>query len=190
VALKAAVMNLLSVAASYGVVALVLQGGWAGKLVGIDTESPLPAFVPVLMFAVLFGLSMDYEVFLVSHVQMHHHRGEPAKQAVASGLGSSARITSAAALIMASVFASFILNGDPVIKQFGVGLATAVVLAGILVVTLAPAAIVLFGEAAWWLPGWLDKILPHISVEGETMPPAEEDAEPSGPPEPAEPSPA
>jgi hypothetical protein len=93
---------------------------------------------------------------------------------VRNGLASSARITSAAALIMASVFASFILNGDPVIKQFGVGLATAVVLAGILVVTLAPASIALFGEAAWWLPGWLDKLLPHISVEGETMPAADE----------------
>jgi uncharacterized membrane protein YdfJ with MMPL/SSD domain len=116
---------------------------------------------------------MDYEVFLVSHVQMHHHEGEPAKQAVSSGLGSSARITSAAALIMASVFASFILNGDPVIKQFGVGLATAVLLAGILVVTLAPAALVMFGNAAWWLPGWLDKLLPHISIEGEAMPASE-----------------
>ena len=134
---------------------------------------PIASYVPLMMFAVLFGLSMDYEVFLVSHVQTHHHQGEAAKEAVAAGLGSSARITSAAALIMASVFASFILNGDPVIKQFGVGLATAVVLAGILVVTLAPAPIVLFGEAAWWLPGWLDKLLPHISVEGETMPSTE-----------------
>jgi uncharacterized membrane protein YdfJ with MMPL/SSD domain len=110
---------------------------------------------------------------------------------VASGLGSSARITSAAALIMASVFASFILNGDPVIKQFGVGLATAVLLAGILVVTLAPAAIVLFGGAAWWLPGWLDKILPHISVEGETQPSAEseptDDVDDAGDAEPQDP---
>jgi uncharacterized membrane protein YdfJ with MMPL/SSD domain len=115
---------------------------------------------------------MDYEVFLVSHIDSHHHRGEEARQAVASGLGSSARITTAAALIMASVFASFILDGDPTIKQFGVGLATAVLLAGLLVVTLGPAVIVLFGKAAWWLPGWLDKVLPHISVEGETMPSA------------------
>jgi len=146
---------------------------------------------------VLFGLSMDYEVFLISHVQMHHHQGEPARQAVASGLGSSARITSAAALIMASVFASFILNGDPVIKQFGVGLATAVLLAGILVVTLAPASVVLFGKGAWWLPGWLDKLLPHISIEGETMP-ASDEVPPgedvgdtgSGPMEPTAPAPA
>jgi uncharacterized membrane protein YdfJ with MMPL/SSD domain len=125
---------------------------------------------------------------------MHVHRGEQPREAVASGLGSSARITSAAALIMASVFASFILNGDPVIKQFGVGLATAVLLAGILVVTLAPAAIVLFGGAAWWLPGWLDKILPHISVEGETQPAGDEspppEPEPADPPDPVAPAPA
>jgi uncharacterized membrane protein YdfJ with MMPL/SSD domain len=171
--LQAAVTNLLSAAASFGVLTAVFQWGWGISQVGIDTPDtsvPIASYVPLMMFAVLFGLSMDYEVFLVSHVQRHHHQGEPAKQAVSSGLGSSARITSAAALIMASVFASFILNGDPVIKQFGVGLATAVLLAGILVVTLAPAAIALSGEAAWWLPGWLDKLLPHISIEGETMP--------------------
>jgi uncharacterized membrane protein YdfJ with MMPL/SSD domain len=170
---QAAITNLLSAAASFGVLTAVFQWGWGISQVGIDTPDtsvPIASYVPLMMFAVLFGLSMDYEVFLVSHVQAHHHSGDPAKEAVRNGLGSSARITSAAALIMASVFASFILNGDPVIKQFGVGLATAVVLAGILVVTLAPASIVLFGEAAWWLPGWLDKVLPHISVEGETMP--------------------
>jgi uncharacterized membrane protein YdfJ with MMPL/SSD domain len=171
--LQAALTNLLSAAAAFGVLTAVFQWGWGISQVGIDTPDssvPIASYVPLMMFAVLFGLSMDYEVFLVSHVQMHHHEGEEARQAVASGLGSSARITSAAALIMASVFASFILNGDPVIKQFGVGLATAVLLAGILVVTLAPALIVLFGKAAWWLPAWLDKVLPHISVEGETMP--------------------
>ncbi len=195
--LQAAVTNLLSAAASFGVLTAVFQWGWGISQVGIDTPDttvPIASYVPLMMFAVLFGLSMDYEVFLVSHVQAHHHQGEPAKEAVRSGLGSSARITSAAALIMASVFASFILNGDPVIKQFGVGLATAVVLAGILVVTLAPASVVLFGKAAWWLPAWLDKLLPHISVEGETMPPSQ--APPVGddlggdePPEPGAPEP-
>ena len=201
---QAAVTNLLSAAASFGVLTAVFQWGWGLSLVGIETADssvPIASYVPLMMFAVLFGLSMDYQVFLVSHVQMHHHRGEPAREAVASGLGASARITSAAALIMASVFASFILSGDPVIKQFGVGLATAVLLAGILVVTLAPAAIVLFGRAAWWLPGWLDRLLPHISVEGETQPAAEpgpaeggpddglDDTDSPGPLEPA-PSPA
>jgi uncharacterized membrane protein YdfJ with MMPL/SSD domain len=194
--LQAAVTNLLSAAASFGVLTAVFQWGWGISQVGIDTPDtsvPIASYVPLMMFAVLFGLSMDYEVFLVSHVQAHHHGGDPAKEAVRNGLGSSARITSAAALIMASVFASFILNGDPVIKQFGVGLATAVVLAGILVVTLAPASIVLFGKAAWWLPAWLDKVLPHISVEGETMPAADSpaddedlgDADPQGPVAPA-----
>ena len=133
-----------------------------------------------MMFAGLFGLSMDYEVFLVSHVEMHHHAGEEARQSVVSGLGASARITTAAALIMTSVFASFILNEDPVIKQFGLGLATAVLLAGILVVTLAPAILVLFGRAAWWLPRWLDRILPHLSIEGEAQAPAKEST-PVGP---------
>jgi uncharacterized membrane protein YdfJ with MMPL/SSD domain len=189
--LQAAITNLLSAAASFGVLTAVFQWGWGISQVGIDTPDtsvPIASYVPLMMFAVLFGLSMDYEVFLVSHVQAHHHSGDPAKVAVRNGLASSARITSAAALIMASVFASFILNGDPVIKQFGVGLATAVVLAGILVVTLAPASIVLFGEAAWWLPRWLDKLLPHISVEGETMPasdPPPNDDQGSDDPEPA-----
>ncbi|HEX3296636.1 MAG TPA: MMPL family transporter [Nocardioides sp.] len=187
--LQAAVTNLLSAAAAFGVLTAVFQWGWGISQVGIDTPDtsvPIASYVPLMMFAVLFGLSMDYEVFLVSHVQMHHHQGEEARQAVSSGLGSSARITSAAALIMASVFASFILNGDPVIKQFGVGLATAVLLAGILVVTLAPALIVLFGRAAWWLPAWLDKVLPHISVEGETMPASE--PTPPDDPDPNEPT--
>jgi uncharacterized membrane protein YdfJ with MMPL/SSD domain len=194
--LQAAVTNLLSAAASFGVLTAVFQWGWGISQVGIDTPDtsvPIASYVPLMMFAVLFGLSMDYEVFLVSHVQMHYHQGDPAKEAVASGLGSSARITSAAALIMSSVFASFILNGDPVIKQFGVGLATAVLLAGILVVTLAPALIVLFGKAAWWLPGWLDKVLPHISVEGETIPasdpPDDQDlGDDASPPEPVAPA--
>ena len=175
VPLQAAVTNLLSAAAAFGVLTACFQWGWGISLVGIDTASdsvPIASYVPLMMFAVLFGLSMDYEVFLVSHIQHHHLAGEPARQAAASGLRTSGRITTAAALIMASVFASFILNPDPTIKQFGVGLATAVLLAGLLVITLAPAVIALMGEAAWWLPRWLDRILPHINVEGEPARPA------------------
>ena len=171
--LQAAITNLLSAAAAFGVLTAAFQWGWGISLLGIDTPDssvPIASYVPLMMFAGLFGLSMDYEVFLVSHVEMHHHAGEEARQSVISGLGASARITTAAALIMTSVFASFILNEDPVIKQFGLGLATAVLLAGILVVTLAPAILVLFGRAAWWLPRWLDRILPHISIEGEAQP--------------------
>jgi uncharacterized membrane protein YdfJ with MMPL/SSD domain len=170
---QAALTNLLSAAAAFGVLVAAFQWGWGISLLGIDTPDPsvpIASYVPLMMFAGLFGLSMDYEVFLVSHVQQHHHEGAEARDSVSMALMSSARITTAAALIMASVFASFILNGDPTIKQFGVGLATAVLLAGVLVVTLAPALLVLAGRAAWWLPRWLDRLLPHISVEGETPP--------------------
>ncbi len=173
--LQAALTNLLSAAAAFGILTATFQWGWGISLLGIDTASsgvPIASYVPLMMFAGLFGLSMDYEVFLVSHIQQHHLGGEPARSAVRSGLASSARITTAACLIMTSVFASFILNGDPTIKQFGVGLATAVLLAGILVVTLAPAAITLMGEAAWWLPRWLDRLLPHVHLEGEEAPAA------------------
>lgn len=172
---QAAVTNLLSAAAAFGVLTAAFQWGWGIDLLGIDTADssvPIASYVPLMMFAGLFGLSMDYEVFLVSHLQQHVHQGEEPKEAVPAALASSARITTAAALIMASVFASFILDGDPTIKQFGVGLSVAVLLAGILVVTLAPAALVIFGRAAWWLPRWLDRILPHISIEGETKSPA------------------
>ncbi len=192
--LQAALTNLLSAAAAFGVLTAAFQWGWGISLLGIETADssvPIASYVPLMMFAGLFGLSMDYEVFLVSHVQQHHHHGEKARDAVGSALVSSARITTAAALIMASVFASFILSIDPTIKQFGVGLSVAVLLAGILVVTLAPAALVLFGEAAWWLPRWLDRILPHVSIEGEEAP-AQAAAEPeleaaavTGPPAPS-----
>lgn len=168
--LQAALTNVLSAAAAFGVLTAAFQWGWGISLLGIDTASssvPIASYVPLMMFAGLFGLSMDYEVFLVSHVQQHHHGGEEPRVAVRSALASSARITTAAALIMTSVFASFILNNDPTIKQFGVGLSVAVLLAGILVVTLAPALLVLCGRAAWWLPRWLDRVLPHVSIEGE-----------------------
>ncbi|MCW2824564.1 MAG: hypothetical protein JWQ91_1481 [Aeromicrobium sp.] len=168
--LQAAVTNLLSAAAAFGVLTAAFQWGWGISLLGIhtaDSTVPIASYVPLMMFAGLFGLSMDYEVFLVSHVQQHVHRDEEATESVHSALMASARITTAAALIMASVFASFILDSDPTIKQFGVGLSVAVLLAGILVVTLAPAALVIFGRAAWWLPRWLDRILPHVSIEGD-----------------------
>ena len=170
--LQAAVTNLLSATAAFGILTATFQWGWGIDLVGLDTARdtvPIASYVPLMMFAVLFGLSMDYEVFLVSHVQHHHLSGEPAKQAAASGLATSGRITTAACLIMTAVFASFILNGDPTIKQFGVGLASAVLLAGILVVTLAPASIAMMGESAWWLPRPLARVLPDVDVEGASL---------------------
>jgi RND superfamily putative drug exporter len=167
VAVKAAIMNLLSVAAAYGVVALVLQGGWAGQLIGIDTETPLPAFVPVLMFAVLFGLSMDYEVFLVSRMREAWLRTGDNERAVLEGLASTGRVITAAAAIMVAVFAAFIPSPDVVLKVIGVGMASAILIdATIVRLLLVPAVMHLLGRANWWLPEWLGRRLPQLHVEG------------------------
>ena len=167
VAVKAAIMNLLSVAAAYGVVALVLQGGWAGQLVGIDTPTPLPAFVPVLMFAVLFGLSMDYEVFLVSRMREAWLRTHDNERSVLEGLASTGRVITAAAAIMVAVFAAFVPSQDVVLKTIGVGMASAIFIdATIVRLLLVPAVMHLLGRANWWLPGWLESRLPQLHVEG------------------------
>jgi RND superfamily putative drug exporter len=167
VPLKAAVMNLLSIGAAYGVVVMVFQYGWFSSLVGLDGSVPIVSFLPLLMFAGLFGLSMDYEVFLMSHVQEHYKEGRGPRDAIVVGLAESARVITAAALIMVSVFASFVLNGDPTVKQFGVGLSVAVIVDATLVrCLLVPALMALMGRAAWWFPPWLDRHLPQVSVEG------------------------
>ncbi|HKG40003.1 MAG TPA: MMPL family transporter [Conexibacter sp.] len=167
VPLKAAVMNLLSIGAAYGVVVMVFQYGWFSGLVGLEGSVPIVSFLPLLMFAGLFGLSMDYEVFLMSHVQEHYKEGRTPRDAIVVGLAESARVITAAALIMVAVFASFILNGDPTIKQFGVGLSVAVIIDATLVrCLLVPATMALMGHAAWWIPRGLDKHMPRISVEG------------------------
>jgi RND superfamily putative drug exporter len=188
--LKAAVMNLLSIGAAYGVVVMVFQYGWFSGLVGLEGDVPIVSYLPLLMFAGLFGLSMDYEVFLMSHVQEHYREGLSPRAAIVTGLAESARVITAAALIMVAVFASFILNGDPTIKQFGVGLSVAVIIDATLVrCLLVPAVMALMGRAAWWIPGWLDRILPRISVEGHGYFEDEErTGPPSGPP-PAGPTP-
>jgi uncharacterized membrane protein YdfJ with MMPL/SSD domain len=169
VPLQAAVTNLLSVAAALGVLTAIFQWGWGLSWIGLDAPHgtvPIASYVPLMMFAVLFGLSMDYEVFTVSRIQQRHAEGADPTMAVTSGLGSAAHVVTSAALIMFLVFASFIINGDPTIKQFGVGLATAVALAGIMVVLLAPALLTLFGRALFWLPPRLSSVLPHLDVEG------------------------
>jgi RND superfamily putative drug exporter len=166
---KAAVMNLLSIGAAYGVVVMVFQYGWFAGLVGLDGAVPIASFVPLLMFAGLFGLSMDYEVFLLSRVQERYRAGEAPRAAIVTGMAVSARVITAAALIMVSVFASFVLNGDPVVKQFGVGLSVAVIVDATLVrCVLVPAAMALLGRAAWWLPGSLDRVVPPLDVEGQS----------------------
>ena len=155
------------IAAAYGVVALVLQGGWAGQLIGIDTETPLPAFVPVLMFAVLFGLSMDYEVFLVSRMREAWLRTRDNERAVLEGLASTGRVITAAAAIMIAVFAAFIPSPDVVLKVIGVGMASAILIdATVVRLLLVPAVMHLLGKWNWWAPEWLDRRLPQLHVEG------------------------
>ena len=168
VVLKAATMNLLSVAASYGVVALVLRGGWAGKLVGIDNPTPLPAFVPVLMFAVLFGLSMDYEVFLVSKMRETWLRTGSNRQAIVGGLAGTARVITAAAAIMVAVFAAFVPSPEIPLKVIGIGMAAAILIDATLVrLLLVPALMHLLGNRNWWLPRSLGRIIPQLHVEGQ-----------------------
>jgi RND superfamily putative drug exporter len=164
----AAVMNLLSVGASYGVVALVLQGGWAGQLVGIDTETPMPPFIPVLMFAVLFGLSMDYEVFLVSRMRESWLRTSGhAARAVVDGLAGTGRVITAAAAIMIAVFAAFVPSPEVTLKVIGVGMAAAIAIdATVVRMLLVPAIMHLLGRANWWLPRSADRRLPQLRVEG------------------------
>jgi RND superfamily putative drug exporter len=164
---QAAVMNLLSIGASYGVLTAVFQYGWLSGLIGLNGPVPIVSYVPLFMFAVLFGLSMDYEVFLVSQIEEHVHAGEDNRSSVVSGLVTSARVITAAALIMVFVFGSFVLNGDPTIKQFGVGLAVAVVLdATVVRCLLVPALMLLMGKVNWWMPKWLERVVPHVSIEG------------------------
>jgi len=164
---QAAVMNLLSIGASYGVLTAIFQYGWLSGAIRLNGAVPIVSYVPLFMFAILFGLSMDYEVFLVSQIQEHVHAGEDNKSSVVSGLVTSARVITAAALIMVFVFGSFVLNGDPTIKQFGVGLAVAVILdATVVRCLLVPALMVMIGDRNWYMPRWLDKLTPRISIEG------------------------
>jgi putative drug exporter of the RND superfamily len=168
VPIKAAAMNLISVAAAYGVVTAVFQLGWGSSLIGLDHPIPIVSFVPLLMFAILFGLSMDYEVFLLTQMREHFKQHGDERRAVVEGLANTGRVITSAAAIMVCVFTSFVLNGDPVVKEFGVGLAVAIAIDSTLVrCLLVPAVMVLLGKRAWWLPGWLDRVVPHISIEGE-----------------------
>ncbi|MGH2888153.1 MAG: MMPL family transporter, partial [Solirubrobacteraceae bacterium] len=162
--LTAAVMNVLSAGAAFGVVTAVFQLGWLG-----GTTGPIETFVPVLMFPILFGLSMDYEVFLISRIYEEWHRRGDNHAAVTHGLAATGRTISAAAAIMVLVFASFVLGGERVIELFGVGLATAVLLDALLVRSvLVPALMFVLGETNWKLPGWLNRRLPRLNVEGLT----------------------
>ena len=168
VAVKAAVLNLLSIAAAYGVVVAVFQWGWGGPALGVSGDVPIESYVPMMMFAIVFGLSMDYEVFLLSRVHEHWLRTGAAADSVAHGIEVTARVISCAALIMVSVFAAFLMSNDIVVKMLGLGLAVSVLIdATVVRLLLVPAVMTVFGRRAWWTPRWLDRIMPHISIEGE-----------------------
>lgn len=168
VPLKAAVMNLLSIGAAYGVIVAIFQWGWMKDVFGIEETVPIIAFIPMIMFAILFGLSMDYEVFLLSRVREEYLERRDNGAAVIEGLSSTARVITSAALIMISVFGSFILGDQTEIKMFGIGLSVAVLIDATLVrMVLVPATMRLLGDWNWWLPAWLDRILPNIDLEGE-----------------------
>jgi RND superfamily putative drug exporter len=169
VPLKAVIMNVLSIAAAYGVVVAIFQWGWLSSVFGIE-PAPIEPFVPMMMFAIVFGLSMDYEVFLLSRVKEEYDRTGDAKSSVADGLAATAQVITAAAAIMIVVFGAFLLEDTRVIKLFGVGLAVAVLLDATLVrLLLVPATMELLGDKNWWLPKWLDRILPHLNVEGPAV---------------------
>jgi putative drug exporter of the RND superfamily len=164
---QAALMNVLSIGAAYGVLTALFQWGWLHGAIGLNGPVPIVSYVPLFMFAILFGLSMDYEVFLVSQIEEHVNAGQDNKRSVVSGLITSGRVITAAATIMVFVFGSFVLNGDPTVKQFGIGLAVAVILdATIVRCLLVPALMVLMGKVNWYLPRWVDRLLPRISIEG------------------------
>ena len=166
IALKAGVLNLLSVGAAYGVLALFAEGGWAGGLLGIDTETPVPSAIPVIMFAILFGLSMDYEVFLLSRVREQYLRHGEASRAVVEGVAKTARVITAAAAIMVVVFLAFVFSTEVFLKLMGIGMATAILVdATVVRLVLVPAVMQLLGRATWWIPDWLDRLLPELDVE-------------------------
>ncbi len=167
VPIKAALLNLLSIGVAYGVMVMVFQWGWGKDLIGLETTVPIVPFIPMFMFAILFGLSMDYEVFLLSRVREEYLRSGDNDRSVIRGIAGTARVITSAALIMISVFLGFVLGDDPVIKMLGLGLATAIFVdATIVRMVLVPATMKLMGDANWWIPGWLDRVLPTLDIEG------------------------
>jgi uncharacterized membrane protein YdfJ with MMPL/SSD domain len=168
VPLKAVTMNVFSILAAFGVVSYAFSHDWTAHLIGLQGPIPIVSYVPLMMFAILFGLSMDYEVFLMTHVrEQWQETGDP-HEAVVHGLATTARVITSAAMIMVSVFLAFVINGDPTVKQFGLGMAVAVAVdATVVRCVLVPAIMALLGKAGWWFPKWLDRITPNLSIEGE-----------------------
>ena len=170
IGLKAAAMNLLSVGAAYGIVVAIFQWGWGSSWVGMQETVPIPAFVPMLIFAIVFGLSMDYEVFLISRVHEAYLETGDSHRAVAIGIGGTARVITTAAGIMLVVFSSFVFDSDATVKMLALGMAFAVLVDSTVVrMCLVPSVMSILGDRAWWIPGWLDKILPKLDIEGTGM---------------------
>jgi len=173
VPIKAALLNLLSIGSAFGVLVMVFQWGWGADLIGLETTVPIVPFIPMFMFAILFGLSMDYEVFLLSRVREEYLATGDNQASVIHGIAKTGRVITSAALIMISVFLGFVLSDDPTVKMFGLGLAVAIFIdATVVRMVLVPATMKLVGDANWWLPGWLDRLLPTIDVEGSGALPA------------------
>jgi len=181
VAAKAAILNLLSIGAAYGVIVAIFQWGWGASLIGLHTTLPIPAYVPMLVFAIVFGLSMDYEVFLLSRVREAWVATRDPRRSVAIGIGGTARVITTAAAIMVVVFASFVLNIEPTVKMLAIGMAFAVLIDASLVrMVLVPSVMALLGEHAWWMPGWLEPLVPNLQLEGSAPVAA---AQPAPPPQ-------
>ena len=191
VPLKAVIMNILSIAATYGVLVVIFQWGWGADLIGIDT-GPIEAIVPLMLFAIIFGLSMDYEVFLLSRIREEYDKTGDSATAVADGLAKTAQVITAAAAIMVVVFGSFVFEDDRTGKLFGIGFALAVLLdATIVRMLLVPATMELLGDRNWWIPRWLDRIIPKLNVDGPAhdRTPADAGGEPAPAPDPVGPAP-
>ncbi|MFB8277404.1 MMPL family transporter [Nocardia colli] len=182
VPIKAALGFLLSVGAAFGVIVAVFQWGWLANLIGVQQTGPVMSMMPIFLIGVVFGLAMDYEVFLVTRMREAFAHGESAREAIVTGFRHSARVVTAAAAIMIAVFAGFVGGGEPMIKMMGLGLASAVFFDAFVVrMTLVPAVLALLGDKAWWLPRWLAKVLPNVDVEGESLQrlePAQPDRQP------------
>ena len=184
--LQAAIMNLLSISAALGVIVVIFQWGWLGSLFGVQ-QGPIESFIPVMLFAIVFGLSMDYEVFLISRMHERWMHTREHSRAVAEGLALTGRVVTAAAAIMVCVFLSFMLGENRVIKEFGLSLASAVLLDALVVrCLLLPAVLHLVGERTWHIPAWLDRVLPRLNIEGTVLPadaPGEREQPSSTPPD-------
>ncbi|HEU5420522.1 MAG TPA: MMPL family transporter [Streptosporangiaceae bacterium] len=186
IATKAAILNLLSIGAAYGVIVAIFQWGWGASLVGIPTTLPIPAYVPMLVFCIVFGLSMDYEVFLLSRIHEAWITTRDPHRAVAIGIGGTARVITTAASIMVVVFASFVLSTDPTVKMLSIGMAFAVLIdATVVRMILVPSIMSLLGTHAWWMPRWLEPVVPHLQLEGSAAAAAGAAAQVSRPAEPA-----